>query len=259
MSSSPASALRTDPLAAALAQVEHRQVRALLPAATQGLVVQVTRHWPAVELGLTEPRAWSVVVGGPGAAGAQVQGDPVAWPLASDSAAVVILLHTLEQVADPAPVLAEAERVLMPFGRLLVAGFNPWSLCGLRGMAERFGHHSRDWWPQHLRSVGELRQLLRRLPMQVEDVTTAFFRVPVDRPWILRGTQVMEHIGPRLLPRSGGLYCLAASKRRFAVRPLRLRWQRLPAYVAPGARIQAGRTAALQSVTTQSVVEQLAA
>jgi SAM-dependent methyltransferase len=252
MSSLPASTTRTDPLAAALAQVEHRQVRALLPAATQGLVVQVTRHWPAVELGLTEPRAWSVVVGGPGstaAPGAQVRGDPVAWPLASDSAAVVILLHTLEQVADPAPVLAEAERVLMPFGRLLVAGFNPWSLCGLRGMAERFGHHSRDWWPQHLRSVGELRQLLRRLPMQVEDVTTAFFRVPVDRQWILRGTQVMEHIGPRLLPRSGGLYCLAASKRRFAVRPLRLRWQRLPAYVAPATRIQVGRAAARQSLT----------
>lgn len=244
MSSSVPPDNRTDPLAAALAAVEQRQVRALLPAATQGLVVQVTRHWPAVDLGLTEPRAWSVVVGGPGSLGAQVRGDPVAWPVASDSAAVVILLHTLEQVADPAPVLAEAERVLMPFGRLLVAGFNPWSLCGLRGMAERFGNHSRDWWPQHLRSVGELRQLLRRLPMQVEDVTTAFFRVPLDRQWILRGTQVMEHIGPRLLPRSGGLYCLAASKRRFAVRPLRLRWQRLPAYVSPAARIPAGRAAA---------------
>ena len=252
MMSSPAPATRTDPLAAALAQVEQCQVQALLPAATQGLVVQVTRHWPAVELGLSEPRAWSVVVGGSGARGAQILGDPVAWPLASDSAAVVILLHTLEQVADPAPVLAEAERVLMPFGRLLVAGFNPWSLCGLRGLAERFGHHSREWWPQHLRSVGELRQLLGCRPLHVEDVTTAFFRVPLDRQWILRGTQVMEHIGPRLLPRSGGLYCLAASKRRFAVRPLRLRWRRLPAYVAPTARIPAGRAAARQSVTTQS-------
>ena len=88
MMSSPAPATRTDPLAAALAQVEQRQVQALLPAATQGLVVQVTRHWPAVELGLSEPRAWSVVVGGSGARGAQILGDPVAWPLASDSAAV---------------------------------------------------------------------------------------------------------------------------------------------------------------------------
>lgn len=246
MSLPPPSDQPTDPLAAALAQVEQRQVRALLPAGTQGLVVQVTRHWPAVDLGLSDPRAWSVVMGGAGGPDATVQlrGDPLAWPLASDSVAVVILLHALERVADPTPVLAEAERVLMPFGRLLVAGFNPWSLCGLRGLAERFGHHSRDWWPQHLRSVGELRHLLGRLPMQVEDVTTAFFRVPLDRQWVLRKTQVMERIGPRLLPRSGGLYCLAASKRRFAVRPLRLRWQRLPAYVAPAARIPAGRAAA---------------
>jgi SAM-dependent methyltransferase len=246
MSLPPPSAQATDPLAAALAQVEQRQVRALLPAGTQGLVVQVTRHWPAVDLGLADPRAWSVVMGGAEGPDATVQlrGDPLAWPLASNSAAVVILLHALERVADPTPVLAEAERVLMPFGRLLVAGFNPWSLCGLRGLAERFGHHPRDWWPQHLRSVGELRQLLGRLPMQVEDVTTAFFRVPLDRQWVLRNTQVMERIGPRLLPRSGGLYCLAASKRRFAVRPLRLRWQRLPAYVAPSARIPAGRAAA---------------
>lgn len=235
-----------DRLAAALAQVEQRQIRALLPAGLQGRVVQVSGHWPAIDLGVDGERAWSVVMSRSGVTGggAALRGDPTAWPLASDSAAVVILLHVLEQVADPAPVLAEAERVLMPFGRLLVAGFNPWSLCGLRGLAERFGSPSRDWWPQHLRSVGELRQLLGRLPMQVEDVTTAFFRVPLDRQWILRGTQVMERIGPRLLPRSGGLYCLAASKRRFAVRPLRLRWQRLPAYVAPPARVPAGRAAA---------------
>lgn len=235
-----------DRLAGALAQVEQGQVCALLPRGLQGLVVQVPGHWPAVDLGVRSERAWSVVMAGPRApaAGVGLRGDLAAWPLASDSAAVVILLHVLEQVTDPAPVLAEAERVLMPSGRLLVAGFNPWSLCGLRGLAERFGNHSRDWWPQHLRSVGELRQLLSRLPMQVEDVTTAFFRLPLERQWALHGTRVMERIGPRLLPRSGGVYCLAASKRRFAVRPLRLQWQRLPIYRASSQRVPAGRAAA---------------
>ncbi len=236
----------SDPLAAALAQVEQGQVCALLPRGLQGLVVQVPGHWPAVDLGVRGERVWSVVMGGSRAPaqGVGLRGNLAAWPLASDSAAVVILLHVLEQVADPAPVLAEAERVLMPFGRLLVAGFNPWSLCGLRGLAERFGNHSRDWWPQHLRSVGELRQLLARLPMQVEDVTTAFFRLPLERQWALHGSRVMERIGPRLLPRSGGLYCLAASKRRFAVRPLRLQWQRLPVYGTRAQRLPAGRAAA---------------
>lgn len=246
MSFTPSPVQAPDPLAAALAQTLHAQVCALLPRGLQGLVVQVPGHWPAVDLGVRGDRAWSVVMAGPGApaAGVGLRADPAAWPLASDSAAVVILLHVLEQVADPAPILAEAERVLMPFGRLLVAGFNPWSLCGLRGLAERFGNHSRDWWPQHLRSVGELRQQLARLPMQVEDVTTAFFRLPLERQWALRGTRVMERLGPRLLPRSGGLYCLAASKRRFAVRPLRVQWQRLPVYGTRPQRLPAGRAAA---------------
>ncbi|MDD3650186.1 methyltransferase domain-containing protein [Immundisolibacter sp.] len=235
-----------NPLAAALAQVEQLQVRALLPRGLQGVVVQVVGQWPAVELDAGAGTLRSVVMaGGTGRrGGVGLHGDPAAWPLAGDSAAAVILLHILEQVPDPAPVLAEAERVLMPFGRLLIAGFNPWSLCGLRGLAERFGHQPHDWWPLHLRSVGELRQLLNRLPMQVEDVTTAFFRLPLDRQWALRGTQVMERIGPRLLPRGGGLYCLAASKRRFAVRPLRPRWRRLPAYAAPLPRLPAGRAVA---------------
>lgn len=246
MTASQPSVQAPDPLAAALAQVEHGQVRALLPRGLQGLVVQVPGHWPAVDLGVSSERAWSVVMAAPRApaSGAALRADAAAWPLASDSASVVILLHVLEQAADLGPILAEAERVLMPFGRLLVAGFNPWSLCGLRGLAERFGNHSRDWWPQHLHSVGELRQVLARLPMQVEDVTTAFFRLPLERQWALQGTRVMERIGPRLLPRSGGLYCLAASKRRFAVRPLRLQWQCLPVYGPRPQRLPAGRAAA---------------
>lgn len=246
MSAAPPPIGTTNPLAAALAQVEHLQVRALLPRGLQGVVVQVVGPWPAVELDGGAGTLRSVVMaGGAGRrGGVSLHADPAAWPLASDSAAAVVLLHVLEQVPDPAPVLAEAERVLMPFGRLLIAGFNPWSLCGLRGLAERFGHHPRDWWPQHLRSVSELKQLLTRLPMQIEDVTTAFFRLPLERQWALRGTQVMERIGPRLLPRGGGLYCLAASKRRFAVRPLRTRWRRLPAYAAPLPRLPAGRAAA---------------
>ena len=233
-------------MAAALAQVEQAQLCALLPRGLQGLVVQVPGHWPVVELGVRGDRAWSVVMAGAQAPapGASLRGELSAWPLASNSAAVVILLHVLEQVTDPARVLAEAERVLMPSGRLLIAGFNPWSLCGLRGLAERFGHHSRDWWPQHLHSVGELRQVLSRLPLQVEDVTTAFFRLPLERQWALNGARVMERIGPRLLPRSGGVYCLAASKRRFAVRPARLQWRRLPAYRASSPRVPAGRATA---------------
>lgn len=241
----PPDSITDDPLAASLAQVEQQQLRALLPGGLQGLVLQLPGPWPPVPLDDPGGRAWSVVMGQCHTAdGVALRADPRAWPVASDSAAVVILRHVLEQVDDPAPVLAEAERVLMPFGRLLVTGFNPWSLCGLRGLAERFGTHPRDWWPEHLRSVNELRHALSCLPMQVEAVTTAFFRLPLERRWALHHTQLMERIGPRLLPRAGGVYCLAASKRRFAVRPLRVQWQHKPLYARRPLRVSAGRMAA---------------
>lgn len=241
----PPDSITDDPLAASLAQVEQQQLSALLPGGLQGLVLQLPGPWPAVPLEDPGGRAWSVVMGQSREGGdIALCADFRAWPVASDSAAVVILRHVLEQVDDPAPVLAEAERVLMPFGRLLVIGFNPWSLCGLRGLAERFGPHPRDWWPEHLRSVNELRHALSCLPMQVEAVTTAFFRLPLERHWALHRTQLMERIGPRLLPRAGGVYCLSASKRRFAVRPLRVQWQRKPVYARRPLRVSAGRMAA---------------
>ncbi|HCO43690.1 MAG TPA: hypothetical protein DCZ11_03725 [Gammaproteobacteria bacterium] len=233
-----------DPLAATLAQAERKLLLGLLPSGLQGLVLQVPGPWPALPMDDVGGRAWSVVMAPAPGSGTALCGDLKAWPVASASAAVVILRHVLEQVDDPAPVLAEAERVLMPFGRLLVAGFNPWSLCGLRGLAERFGPHPRDWWPEHLRSVNELRHALSCLPMQVEDVTTAFFRLPLERRWALHHSQLMERIGPRLLPRAGGVYCLAASKRQFAVRPLRVQWQRKPVYARRPLRVPAGRMAA---------------
>lgn len=61
-----------------------------------------------------------------------IQGAPDRLPVASDSVDVVLLLHTLDFYPDPHQTLREVERVLIPEGRLIVVGFNPWSLwvCG---------------------------------------------------------------------------------------------------------------------------------
>ena len=53
------------------------------------------------------------------------------WPVACESVDALILPHLLEFEADPHRILAEAERVLKPEGRLFILGFNPWSLPGL--------------------------------------------------------------------------------------------------------------------------------
>lgn len=55
-----------------------------------------------------------------------------ALPLPSDTVDVVVLHHVLDFAPCPHGVLVEAARTLRPGGRLILIGFNPYSLIGVR-------------------------------------------------------------------------------------------------------------------------------
>jgi SAM-dependent methyltransferase len=55
-----------------------------------------------------------------------------ALPFPNQSLDLVLLPHTLELARDPHDTLREVERVLVPEGRVVIVGFNPASLWGLR-------------------------------------------------------------------------------------------------------------------------------
>ncbi len=61
-----------------------------------------------------------------------LRADAHVLPLASGSVDVVVLVHQLEFTPRPHQVMREAARVLAPEGHMLVLGFNPISLWGLR-------------------------------------------------------------------------------------------------------------------------------
>jgi len=52
-------------------------------------------------------------------------------PFASESLDVVLLHHVHEVVTSPHQLLREIERVVIPSGRVVVLGFNPWSQLGV--------------------------------------------------------------------------------------------------------------------------------
>jgi ubiquinone/menaquinone biosynthesis C-methylase UbiE len=58
-------------------------------------------------------------------------------PFATQSLDLVVLPHVLEFAAEPHQVLREVERVLIPEGQVIICGFNPSSLWGMRQVAGR--------------------------------------------------------------------------------------------------------------------------
>lgn len=136
-------------------------------------------------------------------------------PVASDSVDAVILPHTLEFEADPYGVLREVDRVLAGEGKLLVLGFAPWSLWGLRAAVTRRG------FPPGLRrtvSQRRLRDWMAVLGYDLLETRQYLFELPWGEP--RDGAQSVRR---GLHPLPAGAYILKARKRMHALTPLRPR------------------------------------
>ena len=53
-------------------------------------------------------------------------------PIATQSVDLAVLPHILEFTEHPHEILRELDRIMIPEGRIIIVGFNPWSLFGLR-------------------------------------------------------------------------------------------------------------------------------
>lgn len=150
-----------------------------------------------------------------------------ALPLPSDSIDLVLLPHTLELSHDPHQALREVARVLRPEGRVVVVGFNPASLWGLRQRCGRlrrglgFGRASTLFMPRAGDFIGywRLRDWLRLLALEPERGQFGVYRPPfLSRQWLERFDWI-EALGERWWPVLGAVYVLVAVKR---VRGMRL-------------------------------------
>ncbi len=75
-----------------------------------------------------------------------------ALPLPSDTFDVVVLHHALDFCQQPQRVLAEAARIIRPGGRIVLIGFNPYSLLGLGKWLLAPWHAAGVWRHNSLRS-----------------------------------------------------------------------------------------------------------
>ncbi len=150
-----------------------------------------------------------------------------ALPFPSNSVDLVVLPHSLELTRDPHGALREVERILVPEGRVVIVGFNPASLWGVR---QRLGHVRQGvgidaagatFMPRAGEFIGywRLRDWLRLLGFELEGGRFGCYRPPLatDR-WLMRWSW-MDPVGERWWPVLGAVYFLSAVKR---VRGMRL-------------------------------------
>ncbi len=149
-------------------------------------------------------------------------GDGGALPIASDSLDVILLPHTLEFHDAPHQILREVDRTLIPEGHVLIFGFNPLSLCGLRRLLANRGQAP---WCGQFYTVNRLRDWLTLLGFDTVLTRSYFFRPPLQYPRLLARLKFIEAWGSRWWPVLGGGYLLVARKRVATLTPIRPRWR----------------------------------
>ena len=143
-----------------------------------------------------------------------------ALPVQTASIDAVLLPHTLEFESDPHAIVREADRVLTGEGQLIVLGFRPVSLWGLRAAASRQGFPP------------GLQQMLG--PGRVRDwLSLLGYEVVLQRHYLYCRPWAGENSRPRRILRRGlfnplpaAAWLIKARKHVYRLTPLRHRFQR---------------------------------
>jgi len=165
------------------------------------------------------------------AANGGLRADPRQLPVAPQSVDLVVLPHVLEFDPDPHQILREAERVLRPEGQIVIAGFNPVSLWGLK---RRLGGKRTEYpWCGDFIGLLRLRDWLKLLGFELNGGRFGCYAPPVNQAVWLQRFAFMEKAGDRWWPICGGLYVVRAVKRVHGMRLV------TPAWKNGGAKVRA--------------------
>ncbi|MBH5329487.1 methyltransferase [Eikenella sp. S3360] len=135
-------------------------------------------------------------------------------PLASGSVRVLLLPHGLELCGRPQELLLECFRVLAPYGRLVLSGFNPYSLWRL-GLPEKDLGLRRNALP-----LPQVRKLLDKTGFRPELGRFMAYVPPFAGEGALRRWRFMELAGNRWWPTAAAVYGLVAVKTVYPLTPL---------------------------------------
>ena len=154
-------------------------------------------------------------------------------PLATESVNIVYLPHALELSYDSHEVLREADRVLIPDGRLVLTVFNPISLYGLRSLFT-FGGKKMPWKAKFL-TYRRVHDWLKLLGFEVEDYCHIAFRPPIQHPLFYQRMSVLEKLGEKYWPGGSGVFVIVAIKRMVPLNLITPSWKKSRQFLPSGA------------------------
>lgn len=155
--------------------------------------------------------------------GAHVLMEMEELPFESGSIDLALLPHVLEFNKHPHQILREIERVLRPEGNVIISGFNPRSLWGLRrAMGSKAGYP----WCGEFITLSRLKDWLALLGFEIVGGRFACYAPPMISPKWLERCHFMEPAGDRWWAVCGGVYYLHAVKRVPGMRLIKPQWNK---------------------------------
>lgn len=142
-------------------------------------------------------------------------------PIESNSVDLMVLPHTLEFSDHPHQIVREVARALRPEGQVVIAGFNPLSLWGLR---RHFGRRDEFPWQGRFIHLPRVKDWFALLGLEIVAGSMACYAPPcAEQKWLDRFA-FMEKAGDRWWPIAGGVFFLQAIKRVRGIRLIMPKW-----------------------------------
>lgn len=151
-------------------------------------------------------------------------------PFEADGVDVHVFHHTLDISATPHDDLREAARTLLPSGKLIIVGFNPWGLWGCRRL---FSKKVKAPWCGHFIAHQRLEDWLKVAGLTLESKRFFYYEPPLkSNKWRSRFAWIDRMLKPLKLPFSG-VYVMTATKQVRRHIPLKPRWSGARVRVPP--------------------------
>jgi SAM-dependent methyltransferase len=151
-----------------------------------------------------------------------IESDFMELPLASGSVDLVLLPHIQEFLDNPRQLISEACRIVKPEGHIIICGFNPYSMWGLRN---RFSKHSKIPWSGNFIQTGIIKKWLGLADFKITRQNKLLYRPPIAYEKIYNNLSFLEWLGPKCYGPLGGIYILIAQAKVIPLTPIKLSWK----------------------------------